>query len=76
MCASFLALPGNTGDVKICMTALQDVGRFVTKALDLPQWPQEIRMCGQRTTVRGLLQTVAQLKSEFAYFVIKRVFRD
>jgi hypothetical protein len=66
MFASFLTLPGNTGDVTICMTALQDVGRFVTKALDLPQWPQEMRICGQRITVRGLLQTVAQLKSESA----------
>jgi hypothetical protein len=64
MFASFLALPGNSGEVAICMTALQDVGRFVTKALDLPQWPKEMRICGQRTTIGALLQVVALLKSK------------
>jgi hypothetical protein len=76
MSASFLAMPSGTGEVTICMTALQDVGRFVTKALDLPQWPKELRICGQRTTIGALLQVVALVKSEDPCLMIRRILRD
>ncbi len=52
----------NNSDVAICMTAAQDVGRFVTKAIDLKQWPAELRMCGQRILVKDLVATVSRLK--------------
>jgi hypothetical protein len=48
--------------VTICMTAAQDVARFVTKALDLPSWPAELRMMGQRVLVKDLVETVQRLK--------------
>lgn len=48
--------------VTICMTAAQDVARFVTKAIDLPQWPAELRMTGQRVLVRDLVELVQRLK--------------
>ncbi|KAK3052402.1 hypothetical protein LTR09_006612 [Extremus antarcticus] len=54
----------NNSDVAICMTAAQDVGRFVTKAIDLKQWPAELRMCGQRILVKDLVATVSRLKGQ------------
>lgn len=53
--------------VTICMTAAQDVARFVTKALDMPQWPAELRMTGQRVLVRDLVETVQRLKGTFEH---------
>jgi len=51
-------------NVTICLTAAQDVARFVTKALDLPQWPPEMRMCGQRIAVKDLVLLVQRLKGK------------
>lgn len=48
--------------VKICMTAAQDVAKFVTKSLDLPQWPAELRMRGERVAVKDLVALVQRLK--------------
>lgn len=48
----------------ICMTSVQDVARFVTKAVDLPQWPRELRMCGERIAVHHLVAAVEHMKSE------------
>lgn len=67
-CASMSAeLPlygtSNQPDVTICMTAVKDVARFVTKAIDLSTWPAELRMCGDRMTVQSLASLVEQLKS-------------
>nr|POF08142.1 hypothetical protein CFP56_62722 [Quercus suber] len=53
----------NRPDVTICMTAAQDVGRFVTAALDLPSWPPELRMYGHRTTVWDLALLVQRLQA-------------
>lgn len=55
----------NDPNVTICLTAAQDVGRFVTKAIDLPQWPPELRMYGQRIAVKDLVQLVQRLKGMF-----------
>ncbi|KAK5170442.1 uncharacterized protein LTR77_005030 [Saxophila tyrrhenica] len=54
----------NNSSVAICMTAAQDVGRFVTKAIDLKQWPAELRMSGQRILVKDLVATVSRLKGQ------------
>lgn len=54
----------NEPTVTICMTAAEDVARFVTKALDLPHWPAELRMSGQRVQVTDLVALVQQLKGE------------
>lgn len=52
------------GTVTICMTAAQDVARFVTKALDLESWPAELRMCGERIRVTDLFALVQDLRGE------------
>jgi hypothetical protein len=40
-----------------------DVAKFVTKAIDLPTWPTELRMCGERVTVHNLTILVQRVKS-------------
>ncbi|MCJ1243347.1 hypothetical protein MMC30_000544, partial [Trapelia coarctata] len=40
----------------VCMTAAQDVARFVVMALDLPDLPTELRMCGSRMNVSDVVQ--------------------
>ncbi|KAK3722397.1 hypothetical protein LTR37_002388 [Vermiconidia calcicola] len=54
----------NNPNVVICMTAAQDVARFVTKAVDMKQWPAELRMCGQRILVKDLVAAVQRLKGQ------------
>ena len=39
----------------ICMTSSQDVGRFVVRAIDLPQWPREFRMRGERMAASDIV---------------------
>nr|KMM66734.1 hypothetical protein CPAG_03072 [Coccidioides posadasii RMSCC 3488] len=45
-------------DSMICMTSAQDVARAVVAALDLPRWPREFRMFGDRMSLTGLVGTV------------------
>jgi len=52
----------NTPNVTICITAARDVAKFVTKALDMPQWPSELRMCGERVTVMDLVCAAERMK--------------
>lgn len=52
----------NNPNVTICLTAAQDVARFVTRAIDLPEWPSELRMYGQRIAVKDLVATIQHLK--------------
>lgn len=51
---------GNS-NVTVCLTAAQDVARFVTRSVDLRQWPPELRMCGQRMPVKDLVILVQRL---------------
>ncbi|KAL1964159.1 hypothetical protein VTN77DRAFT_7247 [Rasamsonia byssochlamydoides] len=45
-------------EVYICMTSAEDVARFVVAALDLPEWPSEFRMFGERMTAGDVVKTV------------------
>lgn len=48
--------------VTICMTAAQDVARFVVRAIDLPEWPPVLTMYGERVTVSGLINLVQEIR--------------
>ncbi|KAI9873543.1 MAG: hypothetical protein M1830_000294, partial [Pleopsidium flavum] len=48
--------------VHICMTSAEDVGRFVVAALDLPQWPEELRMCGERMSALDVVRTAEHMR--------------
>ncbi|KIV84036.1 hypothetical protein PV11_06011 [Exophiala sideris] len=39
----------------VCMTSAHDVARFVVAALDLPAWPREFRLRGERMSVRDIV---------------------
>lgn len=61
----------NNPNVSICLTAAQDVGRFVTRAIDLPQWPTELRMYGQRIAVKDLVATIQRLKRTLSRLALR-----
>lgn len=52
----------NVPNVTIVMTAAQDVARFVTKAVDMQQWPAELSMYGQQVQVKDLVASVSHWK--------------
>ncbi|KAL6247799.1 hypothetical protein RBB50_005147 [Rhinocladiella similis] len=39
----------------VCLTSARDVARFIVAALDLPSWPREFRMRGDRMSVRDIV---------------------
>lgn len=49
----------------ICMTSVQDVARYVCKALDLPRWPPQIRISGARLQITELIFKVQQLRGQY-----------
>ncbi|KAF2140639.1 uncharacterized protein K452DRAFT_351861 [Aplosporella prunicola CBS 121167] len=51
----------------VCMTAAQDVGRLVVAALDMPSWPPELRMHGERLKVYDLITIARQTRRRDFY---------
>jgi len=49
-------------EVKICLTAAQDVARFVVKALSLSRWPRELRTYTEKMTVTQLVAIVQEVR--------------
>ena len=54
----------NSPNVRICITAAQDVAKFVTRALDLRLWPSELRMYGDRVKLTDLVLAIQQMKGK------------
>ncbi|KAI9813418.1 MAG: hypothetical protein M1827_004093 [Pycnora praestabilis] len=50
--------------VAICMTSANDLGRFIVRALDLPQWPTEMTMCGERLSVADVVREAEYLRNQ------------
>lgn len=42
----------------ICLTSIYDVAKFVVRSLDIPHWPVEMSMCGDRMSVNALVELV------------------
>ena len=38
----------------VCMTAMDDVAKFIVAALEIPNWPREYRLRGERMSARGM----------------------
>lgn len=53
---------GGQREIAICMTAAEDLARFVCRAVDLHDWPPELRMRGERVLVRDLISQVEVLR--------------
>jgi hypothetical protein len=54
----------------ICLTSIYDVAKFVVRSLDIPQWPVEMSMCGDRMSVNALIELVKTCRG-----IIKSVLR-
>jgi hypothetical protein len=48
----------------ICLTGAQDVARLVVRALDLPNWPPQFYMVGERLTIPQLIFSVLHARSK------------
>lgn len=60
----------NNQEVSLCMTSAPDVGRFVTRALDIDQWPPRLVMQGDRMTTYELLGAVTRARGKiFLVFI-------
>lgn len=42
----------------ICLTSIHDVAKFVVRSLDIPHWPVEMSMCGDRMSVNALIELI------------------
>jgi len=56
----------------LCMTSAYDVGRFVVKSLEMPSWPPELSMCGERMSVSSLINTVQASRGTFLSLFVLR----
>ena len=48
-------------EVYVCMTSARDVARYVVAALDLPSWPTEMRLRGDRLSASGIVAAGEQV---------------
>lgn len=53
--------------VRLRLTAGQDVGKFVARAIALPQWPPVLSMSSERLTTRQLLSIVENVRGKQFY---------
>lgn len=60
--AQILLPPGEHGAVWICMTSAQDVARYVVAALDIPEWPVEFRLYGDRLALPDIITAAETIK--------------
>ena len=52
--------------VYVCMTSAKDVARFVVAALDLPHWPAECRMRGDRMSLSQVVAIGEHLRGKLS----------
>lgn len=48
----------------VCITAAKDVGRFVAAAVGMPQWPAELRICGERIDLSALVRVAEVMRGK------------
>lgn len=49
-------------DICICLTSVGDVGKLVARCLDIEDWPDQLRMCGERLTLSELVKTIEEIR--------------
>ncbi|KAJ7025190.1 hypothetical protein C8F04DRAFT_968127 [Mycena alexandri] len=66
-------IPGD-GNTKLAYTAVEDVGEFVAKALDVPgEWPQSLRIVGATVTHNELIKIAEKVRGKRFEVVYKTV---
>ncbi|TFK33122.1 hypothetical protein BDQ12DRAFT_615860 [Crucibulum laeve] len=53
-------LPG-TGEEKITFTSVRDIGEFVSAAILLEKWPEELGMAGETTTLNQIVRDAEEI---------------
>jgi len=56
-------LPG-LGEDKVAFTEVNDVGRFVAASLDLPQWPKQLNMVGDKFTYNEVVVIAEKVRGK------------
>lgn len=59
----------------LCLTSAYDVGRFVVRSLDMPSWPQEMTMCGERMSVNDLVGIIQTCRGTSQFLLCSACFR-
>lgn len=49
----------------VCITSVQDVGRFIAAAIGITQWPAELRMCGERVDFSSLVRMAELMRGMY-----------
>lgn len=49
----------------ICLTSIYDVAKFVVRSLDIPHWPVEMSMCGERMSVHALIELIKACRGRY-----------
>lgn len=52
-------------NINISMISAQDAARLIVHAIDLPRWPRELCMVGDRMTVFDVCRTVEKVRGQF-----------
>jgi hypothetical protein len=52
-------------NVYICLTAAQDVARLIVRAINIPHWPPEMTMAGERMTVHDLTTAIVRVRGTY-----------
>lgn len=53
----------------LCLTSIYDVAKFVVRSLNIPHWPTEMSMCGERISVYALIELIKSCRSKRFYTV-------
>ncbi|KAF2154058.1 hypothetical protein K461DRAFT_121396 [Myriangium duriaei CBS 260.36] len=48
----------------VCLTAAQDLARCITKLLDMPTWPSELRIYSERMSIERVLSIIEDTREE------------
>lgn len=50
----------------LCLTSAYDVAKFVVRSLNMPSWPSEMSMSGERMSVSALIELIQQCRGMVA----------
>ena len=62
-------LPG-LGEDKVAFTEAKDVGRFVAASLDLPRWPKQLNMVGEKLTYNEVVAIAEKVRGKILYLLL------
>ena len=58
---AYMPFKDSPSSTYICMASVEDIGRFIGAALDLPHWPRVLGLYGERISVEEIVETAERL---------------